>query len=103
MANLMEKLKIEYEKAQQERLAHEQNAVLDANNPANLDKIKQAKSFHRSVGAGIAAFGLAMCGVFYGFYVYDGSLYIGIALLGIVCLVGGLIQAALGKPLVKTK
>lgn len=99
----MEKLKTEYEKAQQERLAHEQNTMLDANDPTNAEKIKQAKSFHRSVGAGIAVFGLAMCGVFYGFYVYDGSLYIGIALLGILCLVGGLIQVVMGKPLVKTK
>lgn len=103
MANLMEKLKAEYEKAQQERLAHEQNAALDTNDPANAEKVKQAKSFHRTVGAGIAAFGLAMCAVFYGFYAYEGSFYIGIALLGIVCLIAGLIQFIMGKPLVKAK
>ncbi len=97
MSSLIEKFQQEIEKGQAERLAYEQDIMLNPNNPANLAKIRAAKMFHRKVGAGIALLGLALISVTYGFYIYSGDLYLILGLLGIVALCFGACQTVVGK------
>lgn len=101
MSSLIEKFQQEIKKGQAERLTYEQDMALDPNNPANLAKIRAAKMFHRKVGAGIALLGLGLVVATYGFYIYNGDLYLILGLLGVVALLFGSYQTVVGKAISK--